>query len=1334
MKGHSTESPLIAVSTPKRSPIMDVVQSPLAQKLKQLSEQRTVIEKLNNELDTEQAEKVMLQEELQQERDKTKKLTRQLIDRKDEMKKLREEWFYNDFESNQKAQCGNSCQETLLKKQIKDLETYISSLHGDIDMLHNKQDLLQQRVLKAEHQNQVWYAESQRNEALSEKLKLDAAEKECELAHTKELCSELQRHVQEIKQVHNISVEEDPCFTSPGCRTPENLCQAVIDLRLQEQLEENKIITKQLKKLIIEEEVMKKQIRDLQIRSDTTECEADILKATNLELQGKVDKMEALQHEFEECRTKQACLSQELDVLSQIYAEERQAHENDVQNLKSELRNAEASRDKLKRDYSTSETERESMLALKIKLEKKINILNVEIADVKSCLLLLKEQQEDLNATHNKQIEEKEETIPQLVKKFSVLQDEIYSLEDVKRDLGTQLHAANSGLSELHVCKEHLLHLYNNMKDENKILQLTKISLDRKVEELLHEMNTVIEELEKVKASELLLQENKLYLLEQHSEELHKREAKINMLLKVEHCLNEEKKKMDLMQTQMNEFMCDRKIVSELCNVLRENVSSLQAVVASVQDQNTHEERDVGQKVLISKTVHMDGICKESIGDDTDCLHMPYDYKMRLPAEQWSSYSVTDINVYTGELGSKGDESAVNTNLLEKSSDLLNSQNLCLEEESIPLEAELAGSKISISELQMDHKEDIDTNVSEVVNNLEILNADLVSTRGEIMQILKSNDILRNALSNAKEMCHDIAQKHKDLTIRTEILNSENGKLLKDIEKLENLKSLMEINERALAAERSLNVELKADKEAFRELYIMLKDDFQKLNTERESLNILIGTMKNQTLHLQKHNLELSEKLQKYEVLHLTCEENSRKLKRMREERHAEFNGLLNSETVLRQKMADFQRSFKDISYKFETIVLGTAASCDELKVIDCQRTELEELLTLMCIECEEILHSILKWTYRSLQKTEQNKEDQYLGISVYLGANEPPESVLSLDRGSESEFTKDTVGVNMKTWQHQELDDLQLQIRTLTAGIEIALKKCASVDSQCNHVLEMYNINTESNNVLCDRGAFFNVRGLNLVDRTNLMRDMLTKLQGLEKNDAELVVVKDGWNPEDFLEMNSGARITILTCKEKAQKEHKKKASGHSVMLKMRLKLERKLDQKTTDIEFLNTQNKSLQAVLDKEQNLKTEMERKLNKMEALHEALANEKENACTLKFAEEEKCKQLEIEVEKVSSVRQAYETLLEINCKLQSEVDDMKSKMDEEKKTIRHEYEKKLDKLKTKTKALYEEEVEKKTKKSKEESEHLHAMCRFYKDKIWSYENDIGILKSQDRMIS
>jgi uncharacterized membrane protein len=73
----------------------------------------------------------------------------------------------------------------------------------------------------------------------------------------------------------------------------------------------------------------------------------------------QVDEMEALHQELKECRMLQGYLSQELDVLTQRCAEERRSQENDVQKLTSELKNVEASRDKLKQEYSTSETERE---------------------------------------------------------------------------------------------------------------------------------------------------------------------------------------------------------------------------------------------------------------------------------------------------------------------------------------------------------------------------------------------------------------------------------------------------------------------------------------------------------------------------------------------------------------------------------------------------------------------------------------------------------------------------------------------------------------------------------------------------------------------------------------------------------------------------------------------------------------------------------------------------------------------------------------------------------------------------------------------------------------
>lgn len=78
--------------------------------------------------------------------------------------------------------------------------------------------------------------------------------------------------------------------------------------------------------------------------------------------------------------------------------------------------------------------------------------------------------------------------------------------------------------------------------------------------------------------------------------------------------------------------------------------------------------------------------------------------------------------------------------------------------------------------------------------------------------------------------------------------------------------------------------------------------------------------------------------------------------------------------------------------------------------------------------------------------------------------------------------------------------------------------------------------------------------------------------------------------------------------------------------------------------------------------------------------------------MKSAEEEKCLQLELESQKTYEIKQAYETLLEVNYKLQSENEDLKSKVEENIKAIRQEYEKKLDRLKAKMVSIGIAEVE------------------------------------------
>ena len=88
---------------------------------------------------------------------------------------------------------------------------------------------------------------------------------------------------------------------------------------------------------------------------------------------------------------------------------------------------------------------------------------------------------------------------------------------------------------------------------------------------------------------------------------------------------------------------------------------------------------------------------------------------------------------------------------------------------------------------------------------------------------------------------------------------------------------ILEMTERTLAAEHGLNDELQAEKEAFGELNRILKDDFQKLNRDNESLNIVIDTMKSETSSLCKQNLELNRKLKQYEILCMKYEEECNK-------------------------------------------------------------------------------------------------------------------------------------------------------------------------------------------------------------------------------------------------------------------------------------------------------------------------------------------------------------------------------------------------------------------------------------------------------------------------
>jgi chromosome segregation ATPase len=1270
--------------------------------------------------------------------------------------------------------------ETVLRSEIQ-IEKFNETILEKEEYVNNFRITMEKEVMRLEHEREtissaleIAKVELHEVTASKDEMKMlyekENEEYKIEFANLSDKLTSLASEIEAIEQEKTAAQDALQCKTNEltdTMRSYETLLDRIKQLEAakEEQLQQLKISTDRYENLAKEKKIV-----------------AEELTITRSELAKEKQCKESLSEELSEKHGNLIFAVQESDNLRcmvRILEEEKNLLQNTIQHLTSELTAVRASKDELMQEYNSLETEKEKILAVRMKLEMQVDSLEKETSSIsndlsaaRSDLLLHKEQHENITITHNKEIEKKEETITQLMNKSSTLQDEIKRLDIERKDLYIQLHTANSEVSELKTCKEHLLQLCNKVKAENETLEITKISLDKKIEELLHEMNSIIEELGSVRASVLVLQESKVLLTEQHSKELHEREEKIDRLLKdkaalqnlldqtieernelnknmqltesellevkrskdelleahtkqiqeteenimsahknavevkamllkkveevegerdmeiklrakVEQLLNEEKKNMGLVLTQMNELVFERKIVSQLCHNLRDNVSSLRMTIAALQEQIINEKGEVGQKcdtkdMVISTPEHLDGTNNEYEGYETESLHVFYDMKNKLPTTSWNLNPMIDLSVCAGKLTSSGCEHRSDGTVSENVSGLLNNQDVCMEVQAIPIEAKSVAMKIA-------GHEDTGTNSSEVINSLEGPNVEFHSARGEIMGVLKLNDNLQNKLSSTDNRGSDLAQKCADITVTIGILNSENEKLLKSIEELENLKLLLETNERDLTTEHNSMAELKAEKEILEESYGVLKDDFQKLKKDNESLSTAIDTMKNQMSSLHKHNLELNEKVQKYEMSYLKCEEEYQKFISIRKERELEFNKLLNSETILKQKMSEFQKSLKDINYKFEILVLGTATSLNELKVIEHQRIKLEELLTLISTECEEISHNICNCTYDSLKQTEQNIENQHslLGIAVHLVTNEPPEIALNLDRESKSDVTEENVIENKRTWQQQELVDLQVQIGTLISGIGIALKKCKYVDTQCNEILEMYKTKIESEHMLSDRNAFGNMKDLSYVDRTNLIKDIVTKIQVSGKKHAELEMEEDGWNHEDLLEMESSAKSAGLTSEEEAQKEHDKKgASHHSAILKMRLSLGKELSQKTKEVDCLTTQNKSLQVMLQEEQNSKAELERNLTELRALNQALSNDKETICKLKSAEEEKCLQLELELQKTSQIKQAYETLLEVNYRLQSENDDMKHKMEENTKAVRQEYEKKLDRLKAK----------------------------------------------------
>ncbi|KAJ9596366.1 hypothetical protein L9F63_012641, partial [Diploptera punctata] len=276
-----------SLRTPKRLTLKDIYESPLAQKTKDLAEKQLEIKRLNEYLEAEQREKFELQDQLQKQQEKTKLLTKQLNEKHEEMKKLKDEWLATDYDSHWKCE-GRRSPDLTLKKDMKTLEMYTSTIEAELGSLREDNSSLHQKLMLAEEQCNFWNTKYEEYHSVCNKLQDEMVKKEAELSAMKELCSQLQMIQQSGKQT--VSEDGDTswsCQPTSPVFSPENM-RVVVDIKLAEVEEENKRLKDELKTVLLEEEEMKKCVSNLECRLDTANQCIHSLKTCKLELEKKV--------------------------------------------------------------------------------------------------------------------------------------------------------------------------------------------------------------------------------------------------------------------------------------------------------------------------------------------------------------------------------------------------------------------------------------------------------------------------------------------------------------------------------------------------------------------------------------------------------------------------------------------------------------------------------------------------------------------------------------------------------------------------------------------------------------------------------------------------------------------------------------------------------------------------------------------------------------------------------------------------------------------------------------------------------------------------------------
>ncbi|XP_015589260.1 putative leucine-rich repeat-containing protein DDB_G0290503 isoform X2 [Cephus cinctus] len=880
----SDDTPKTPPATPKVQPLKRFFNSPVARSARNnrlANEHIREIRRLESALESERFEKFDLQDELNAERKKIQILERRYSDKSRELEVLREELRSKPMTPRSSTKKQNTRESIeCYRKEIKSLEEYSASLRAEVDKLTDENENLTKNLASSTRQFSSLKEKFERTELSLETLSIRAELKERELLELELQNEELRSHLQEMRKASmgEQSFEVDSFVAAnSSLRLPNDgeVLSSVIDIQLQEAREEARVLRARLEGMSRKLELVDcvvveytSRIKSLEKNMVQVETENSHLKSnieyatkTTKEFMNEIARL-SLEHDLElKDLTIGELSSQFTDLISSLKSA-NDCKKIEIKELDVKLIEANTTISTLNDTICTIEKKNEENIMEQAKLLKEIKTSDLKIKNFESSML-----------EYSARVNSLQEEIKELKNKNSSLNSDIQNIvTDAKGFMMKIARLSRKDVLDVNDCPPTEL----STQFENLITSLESVndSKEKQIKQLdiqLKEANTQILMIkEKVKSMEKKDGENTLELTKM-SDRLQDSAEKTKELEETVSKYTIER------ATNLKEFNIERESLNNCINKLQcelhDRKSLIESLTSRVNDLKNEkdimfEESESSKRNFSQKIMDYQGQIAKSIQKLSEYQTLQ---------KELEELNLERINLNT-EITAK-DENLRNVQqrnveletLLSEKSETSNQLNMNM----LSLQNELDRSNVKIEQLESEKKSLEDrlkmTNIEtdKLIDSLKLRISELSM---DLSSLHEEKDSLRRRLSIALEEIKSEGERNEALLSGREYHRIENERLLeqqrqRELQMKEIVVNLQEIGAsrdavleaRALALQES-NHQLEELRKEFQVTKAALEDELQKEKLSKTEIETMYNDLRVKYIDLENKYIDLSNK------------------------------------------------------------------------------------------------------------------------------------------------------------------------------------------------------------------------------------------------------------------------------------------------------------------------------------------------------------------------------------------------------------------------------------------------------------------------------------------